>query len=176
MLLALRQAQDDESRAHDDESRAHDDESRAQDDESRAQDDESRAQFDHTRHGELVEPCTEQHELVRDVRLFHARVIEAVDAAVERIVADIAADVLARELLLAPADIDAIVDRALRRFAAEEPLRVRVHPDDAARLHCGVPVIGDPSLRCADAILELREGSVDASLGVRLAALVRAAQ
>jgi len=113
-------------------------------------------------------------ELMREVRLFYARVVEAVEAAVETLVADIAVDVLGRELLLAPCDIEAIVDRALARFTSEQPLRVRVHPDDAVLLQCAVPVVADERLRAGDAVVELREGSVDASLGVRLAALVRA--
>jgi flagellar assembly protein FliH len=112
--------------------------------------------------------------MVRDVRLFHARIIEAVEAAVETLVTDIAADVLARELLLAPAEIEAIVDRALSRFAAEEPLRVRMHAEDVTRLHCGIPVLADEALRPGDAVIELRNGSVDASLGVRLASLLQA--
>jgi flagellar biosynthesis/type III secretory pathway protein FliH len=112
-------------------------------------------------------------ELARDVRLFHARVIEAVEAAVETLVNDIAAEVLGRELALAPVDIERIVDRVLQRFAEEEPLRVRVHADDAARVTCGVPVVADPRLRPGDAVIELRGGSVDASLGVRLTTLVR---
>lgn len=122
-----------------------------------------------------VETDDEQLGLLRDVRLFHARVIEAVDAAVETLVADIAADVLGRELLLAPAEIEAIVDRALARFAAEEPVRVRVHGDDAVRITCGVPVVPDARLRPGDAVIELRNGSIDACLGVRLHALLQAA-
>ncbi|HET9096143.1 MAG TPA: FliH/SctL family protein [Candidatus Baltobacteraceae bacterium] len=134
---------------------------------------------------ELLEPADddagdprsgeEELELARDVRLFHARVIEAVEAAVETLVADIAADILGRELRLEPVDIEQIVDRALQRFAAEEPLRVRVHADDAGRLNCGLPVAADMRLRPGDAVIELRNGSADASLGVRLAALVRKA-
>ena len=116
----------------------------------------------------------DQVELSRDVRLFHARIIEAVEGTIETLVTDIAADVLGRELLLEPVDVEAIVDRALQRFAAEEPLRVRVHAQDVDRLKCGVPVVADTQLRPGDAIIDLRTGSVDASLGVRLAALVHA--
>jgi flagellar biosynthesis/type III secretory pathway protein FliH len=139
------------------------------------------------RHGEPVEPrcdddvvvvddapCEGEREMLREVRLFHARVTEAVEASVETLVKDIAAEVLGRELLLAPADIERIVDRALHRFAAEEPLRVRVHSDDLSRLKCALPVLADNALRPGDAILELRNGYVDASLGVRVEALLRA--
>jgi flagellar biosynthesis/type III secretory pathway protein FliH len=106
--------------------------------------------------------------------LFHARVIEAVEAAVEPIVEGIAADVLARELLVAPADVEAIVDRALQRFVSEEPIRVRVHPDDAPNVQCGAPVVADSSLQRGDAVIDLRNGSLDASLAVRLAVLLGA--
>jgi flagellar biosynthesis/type III secretory pathway protein FliH len=112
-------------------------------------------------------------ELARDVRLFHARITEAVECAVERLLCDVACDVLARELHLAPANVERIVDRALERYFAEQPLRVRVHPDDAESLHCALPVLGDPQLSRGDAIVELRDGFVDASLGIRLDTLLR---
>ena len=111
-------------------------------------------------------------DLLRDVRLFHARIIEAVESAVETLAGDIAADVLGRELLLAPADVEAIVDRALQRYAAEHPLRVRVHESDAA-MACAVPLVVDARLRPGDAVIELSNGTVDASLGMRLATLMR---
>lgn len=117
----------------------------------------------------------EELELARDIRLFHARIIEAVEAAVETLVSDIAAGVLGRELLLEPADIEAIVDRALHRFAADEPLRVRVHAEDAVRVQCGLPVVCDERLRPGDAVIEVRNGSIDASLGMRLDSILRAA-
>lgn len=118
---------------------------------------------------------SDEMELARDVRLFRARVIEAVEAAVETLVTDIAADVLGRELQLEPADIEAIVDRALQRFAAEEPLRVRVHAEDVDRVNCGLPVVPDARLHRGDALIELRNGSIDASFGVRLSSLLNAA-
>lgn len=136
----------------------------AHDDEDEGQDDEVEAR----------ERVSDELELAREVRLFHARIVEAVEAAVETLVGDIAADVLGRELLLAPCDIEAIVDRALARFASEQPLRVRVHAQDAAGLKCAVPLIVDERLRSGDAIIELRDGAVDASLGMRLATIVQA--
>ena len=123
---------------------------------------------------EPAESDGDEINLQREMRLFRARIIEATEAAVETLVADIAADVLARELLLAPADIEAIVDRALRRFLEDEPLRVRVHADDAPKLECGVPLVADDTLRRGDAVIELRTGTIDARLGVRLASLLQA--
>ena len=107
-------------------------------------------------------------DLLRDVRLFHARVHEAVETAAESLTAELALTVLGRELELRPADIRAIVRRILRRYAAEQPLRVRAHPDDAAGLACELPVTADESLRRGDAVVELRAGSLDASLTTRL--------
>jgi len=115
-----------------------------------------------------------EFEAARAARLFCARIGEAVEGAVETLLEDIASEVLARELRLAPADIDAIVSRVLQRFIAEEPVRVRVHPDEAALVRCAVPVAADAALKRGDAVLDLRSGSVEASLGVRLESVLRA--
>lgn len=124
--------------------------------------------------------CEERAEaeaaIVRDLRLFHARIAESVEAAVDTLLADIAADVLARELQIAPAAIEAIVARALQRYAQEQPLRVRLSPCEAERIACGVPIVADERLREGDAVIELRDGSVDASLGVRLACVLEHAE
>ncbi|HZZ64197.1 MAG TPA: FliH/SctL family protein [Candidatus Baltobacteraceae bacterium] len=118
--------------------------------------------------------CAEAEEAaLRSVRLFCAAVAEGVEAAIGELLNDIAADVLARELQLAPADITQVVERALSRYFSDDPLHVLVHPDDACELHCGFPVVKDPCLRAGDARLVLRCGTVDASLGVRLAALLQ---
>lgn len=126
----------------------------------------------------LPERCETEagaREAARDVRLFRARIAEALEAALERLLADVAAEVLGRELLLQPCEIDAIAGRALQRYAAEEPLRVRVHEDDVARVRCGVTAVADPELRRGDAVIELRDGCIDASLGIRLEYILRAA-
>lgn len=112
-------------------------------------------------------------DAAREIRLFHARIAEAVDAGVERVLCDVACDVLARELRIAPADIAAITERALQRYATDAPVRVRLHPNDAASVKCAVPVISDGGLMPGDAILELQDGFVDAGLGVRLEAALR---
>lgn len=112
-------------------------------------------------------------EVLRETRLFHARIAEAVDTAVERVLCDISSEVLARELQIAPADVRTIVDRALQRYAAEIPVRVRVCPEDAATVELGVPVIADDQLMHGDAVVELQDGFVDARFGVRLEAVLR---
>jgi flagellar biosynthesis/type III secretory pathway protein FliH len=115
-----------------------------------------------------------QTALVRDVRLFRANLAERVDAAVETLLREIACDVLARELCIEPACIGAIVRSALERYCSEEPVCVRVNPFDVARVPCNLPVVADDALREGDAIIEVRGGEIDASLGVRLDAVLRA--
>lgn len=105
---------------------------------------------------------------LREIRLFKAAVAEGIESAVRALCVDLAAEVLARELQIAPASIDAIVQRLLARFGNEEPLRVRVHPEDTALLTGDLPAFADSSLLRGDAILELRSGEIEATLGVRL--------
>jgi flagellar biosynthesis/type III secretory pathway protein FliH len=124
---------------------------------------------------EDAEYADAQADTLRELRLFNARVIEGVEAAVETLLGDIAAEVLGRELQLAPADLQTIVDRALQRYMADEPLRVRAHPTDALAISCALPLVADERLRSGDIVLELRCGSVDGTLGVRLAGAIRKA-
>ncbi len=111
--------------------------------------------------------------LLSGVRLFKAAVAEGVDHAVRQICADLAAEVLARELQITSVDIDAIVQRLSARFFNDDPLRVRLHPSEATLVNCGLPVVADGALLPGDAVLELRSGSIEATLGVRLQSILR---
>jgi flagellar biosynthesis/type III secretory pathway protein FliH len=102
-------------------------------------------------------------------RRFSAALADALALALERLLRDIAHDVLARELVLAPCDVARIAARALHRYLDEEPLRLRVHPDNVqACVALDVGIVADQSLRIGDAVLEVRSGSIDASLEARL--------
>lgn len=75
-----------------------------------------------------------------------------------------------REALPAPG-AEATVRRALAAVDATVALAVRVSPADAARVvDAGftVPVVGDPSLRDGDAVVDLPDGMLDARLGAAL--------
>lgn len=110
-----------------------------------------------------------------EVRRFRAAIRDAVDAAVAHLLRDIAAEILARELELAPVNIDAIVERACVRYASEGVVRVRVHPDEAAQISSAdVDVVLDSELRLGDALLEVRSGTIDVTLGARLAGVLDA--
>lgn len=121
------------------------------------------------------------HELgdaLRETRRFRAALADALEAAREDLLRDFAADVLARELILAPADVEGVARRALERiYEDERPLQLRAHPADAGQLHAlEVPIVTDATLRRGDVVLELRQGSIDLSLGARLAAVLSASR
>jgi flagellar biosynthesis/type III secretory pathway protein FliH len=104
-----------------------------------------------------------------EARRFRAALADALALSLERLVRDIACDVLARELVLAAPDLAAIAARALARYLDDGPLQLRVHPDD--RPACAAldfPVVTDERLRAGDVVLDVRCGSIDASLGARL--------
>jgi hypothetical protein len=118
----------------------------------------------------IVEDNDVREEALSAARRFRAAVADAVDATVHEVLCDVACDVLGRELQLAPADLSAIIAAALGRCAAETVLRVRVHSRDmATAARCGIDVVSDDGLRTGDAVIELRHGSIDARLGVRVA-------
>jgi flagellar biosynthesis/type III secretory pathway protein FliH len=123
-------------------------------------------------HDEPVRCVTQpDDELIADVcervRRFRAMLADALDRSLAELLREIAIDVVGRELLLAPADLEAIV-RCARERCAEIPLAVRVHPAQQRLYYFDVPVLPDPSLRSDDVQIELRSGSIDARLGVRI--------
>ena len=107
-------------------------------------------------------------------RLMRAHLRELLDAALQDLLRDIACEIVGRELRLEPVELTQIVEAALEGYRAAIPLRVRVHPDDVACLNdVVIEVHGDSMLRRGDAHLELRDGSIDLSLGVRLERLLQ---
>jgi flagellar biosynthesis/type III secretory pathway protein FliH len=121
------------------------------------------------------ERANEVAEALAAVRRFRAALADAVAAALDELLRDIACDVLARELTLAPADVAAIAAGALERYAADSPVSVRVHPDECSALSgLDLTAIGDPGLRRGDVVVDLHSGTIDASLGARLEYLLAA--
>jgi len=121
-------------------------------------------------------PVNDEIAAAREIRLFIARAAEAIECTIEMLRNDAACQILGRELQLAPADLREIVARTIQRCALETPVRVRVHPEDLAALDGEFSVIADPELRRGDAVLEVRGGAIDASLGVRLDSVLRASR
>jgi hypothetical protein len=122
-------------------------------------------------HDKVVDVKIDQPDVAaaaREARLFRARLADALDDALARLLREIAADVLARELRLAPCDVAEIARRALERAPA---VRVRVASADAGDAY-GLPSVVDPELHAGDAVFELDGGALDARLGVRLATVL----
>jgi flagellar biosynthesis/type III secretory pathway protein FliH len=118
---------------------------------------------------------SETAHVLADVRRFHAALADALDATREKLLRELACSVLGRELMLAPAEIETITADAVARVVDEEPVRVRAHPDDVPRVaSAALPVIADATLRRGDVMIDVRSGTIDASLGVRLASLLAA--
>ncbi|MCX7513142.1 flagellar assembly protein FliH [Frateuria sp. STR12] len=114
-----------------------------------------------------------------------ARPLAALDAAVEKELAQlalaIARRVIARELATRPELIvDAVRQAAAALPAATRELRVRLHPDDVAllrELDATEPhwqLLADPELRRGDCLLESERSRLDARVETRLATLIDA--
>jgi flagellar assembly protein FliH len=117
----------------------------------------------------------ECEEAIRAARRFRAGLADAVDAAVARLLREIAREVLARELRLHPADVAAIVAGVLERFNGEKALVIRAHPADVDALaDLPIAVVADGALRQGDAVLELHSGTIDLRLDSRLDAILQA--
>lgn len=106
-------------------------------------------------------------------RRFRAALDEALERAVATIAGDVAAEVVARELAVAPVDLRGIVERARLRYGIDDVIRVRVHPDETSALaEFEANVVADPHLRRGDVEIDVRDGTIDATLGARLAAVL----
>jgi flagellar biosynthesis/type III secretory pathway protein FliH len=118
-------------------------------------------------------PPSDFDDALSSARRFRAALADALALSLERLVRDIACDVLARELALAPCDVATIAAHALERVLEERPVRVLVHPDDAAACEAiDLPVVCDAGLRAGDVVFDVRCGSIDSSLGARLDAIL----
>ena len=101
--------------------------------------------------------------------MFRARLQDAFDDALARLVRELASEILARELALAPCDVRALA----RRIAGTAPVvRLRIAPEDAGSFAAETATVVDAALRPGDAIVEVSGGAIDARLGVRLAAVL----
>ena len=112
---------------------------------------------------------------LRAARRFHAAMSDALDAAVPLLLRAIANDVLGRELRLEPADMTRIVASALDRTAGEHAVAIRVHPSDrGAVASLGITTIADAAITAGDCRIELRSGTIESSLQLRLETVLAA--
>ena len=122
-----------------------------------------------SRRSRPAETVTEYVATFGAVRRFRAALADALDVAVQQLLAEIAENVLARELRLAGADVAAVVAKTRERFSNERVLTVRVHPRDRNALRgLEIDAVVDESLAPGDVIAELRSGTIDLRLRARL--------
>jgi hypothetical protein len=112
--------------------------------------------------------------LVRDARLFRARLADAFDVALARLLHECAVAVLARELALAPADLAAIVQRVRDDVPIVRVRCAEVDADALRRAFGDAGIVVDSALHCGDLEFELAGGVLDARLGMRLGCVLEA--
>jgi len=116
-------------------------------------------------------------DIVHDLTMMRLAAGEAFEGAMRRLIADLAHEVLGRELALAPADIEALVARALAAWTQHEPVALVVGPADRDRVRAPLPVRTDATLAAGDLIVYVRDGAFESSFGFRLeGAIERAAR
>ncbi len=115
-----------------------------------------------------------ERELAREVAHFRARLAESFEAAQANLMRKFAREMLARELQLAPADVAEIVRSTCEGVQRSDILRVRVNPQDIPALLGDIPMLADEYLTRGDAIVELHQGSLDASVSIRFESLLAA--
>ena len=121
-------------------------------------------------------PADEYVTTMGTIRRFRAALADALDAAVARLLQEIAQNVLARELALNAADVASIVAKARERLLDERIVGVRVHPRDREALaELQIEKISDTTLVPGDIVFELRSGTIDLRLSARLDAAIAAA-
>jgi len=113
--------------------------------------------------------------LAGDLALVRAAAHEAFERASARLLRGLADEVLGRELALAPCDTAALVRRFLAELSAYEPLALAISAADAGRVRIPLPVRIEPNLRAGDAIVEVRDGTFESQLALRLESVVAAA-
>jgi flagellar biosynthesis/type III secretory pathway protein FliH len=126
--------------------------------------------------GQSIAPCSHSEESFAQfaatfsaIRRFRAALGDALDVAVQQLLAEIAENVLARELTVAGADVAAIVAKTRERFSSERVLSVRVHPRDRSALDSlEIDSVVDETLVPGEVIAELRSGTIDLRLRARL--------
>lgn len=119
---------------------------------------------------EADESSDDVDDAIRAARRFRAALADALDCALDETLERIACDVLGRELALAPAEIRAIVTRSADAVSSQHVVRVRVHPLDLPSFaESSWDARADDSLRPGDAMIDVASGSIDLTMGSRLA-------
>lgn len=115
---------------------------------------------------------TPQERLLSEIECFRVLALEKLESSLEAVIERVAHEVLSRELSLAPSDLQVLIQRALRRYEREGPIRLRVAPQDVSRVETLLPVVADSSLENGDLVVEVCDGEVESRMHVRLSCAV----
>ncbi len=111
--------------------------------------------------------------IVRDLHARDERDLAQIEELATVLAVELAETILGRELQIAADPGADAIRRALALRAGREPVRVRLHPDDAslvdAAAHPEVEIVVDPSVRPGAALAELGDGFADLSVDAALA-------
>ena len=114
-------------------------------------------------------------DLVHDLALMKLAAGEAFENASRRLLRLLANDLLGRELLLGPVDLEGLVRGALAELSDSGPVALAVSAADAERVRAPLPVRVDPALGAGDLVVEVRDGTLESHFTFRLeSALERA--
>jgi flagellar assembly protein FliH len=130
---------------------------------------------------ELAHELEVAHTMAAELLEARHQLIAAAEPAMIRLALDVARTVIAREVETDPDILKGALTRAMLKAAGEERMRLRLHPDDVARLgdyldnlaarfaSRGVDVIPDVTVGRAGVIVETRSGTVDARIDTQVA-------
>jgi flagellar assembly protein FliH len=94
------------------------------------------------------------------------------EATLIELVGDVAEKLFGNGFVLSSKQMGVVVERAVQQARNIGPVRVRLHPDDAALLDTmwpsGLPLMPDDSLRRGGCIVEATQGMVDGRIEVQL--------
>ena len=119
---------------------------------------------------------------IGDLGEYRSRLYQQAEVDAVRLSIAIARRILRRELTVDPAAIEGLVRTALERLQAQEPCRVRVHPDHVPALRAAtkrmgmgakVEVLADATQELGAAVFEMSRGNLDASIDSQLREIER---
>ncbi|MBZ5591184.1 MAG: flagellar assembly protein FliH [Acidobacteriia bacterium] len=119
---------------------------------------------------------------IEELAALRPRLREQAERDVVRLAVAIARRVVRRELTIDPQAVAGLAKAALEQLAAEERIRVRVHPEDEAAVRSSlaqtrradaIEVTGDAALERGSAVFETGRGNLDASAETQLAEIER---
>ena len=119
---------------------------------------------------------------IGDLGEYRSHLYQQAEVDAVRLSIAIARRILRRELTVDPSAIEGLVRTALERLQAQDPCRVRIHPDHVPALRAAiermgmsakVEVLADAAQELGAAVFEMSRGNLDASIDSQLREIER---